>query len=142
MLFRSVSQSRYGAKYYVRVYAYDNANNISRFASVQITYVQARPPNWEWHTPKISGNTFSLTANEWNSFCTKINQFRQYKNKSTYNFTTATSGGIFYAYMFNEARNAINEMSPPTSVPSIKYSGDIIYANDLNRLRDSLNSIQ
>ena len=131
-----------GAKYYVRVYAYDNANNISRFASVQITYVQARPPNWEWHTPKISGNTFSLTANEWNSFCTKINQFRQYKNKSTYNFTTATSGGDFYAYMFNEARNAINEMSPPTSVPSIKYSGDIIYANDLNRLRDSLNSIQ
>jgi Fibronectin type III domain len=131
-----------GARYYVRVFAYDNENNVSQYASVQITYTQARPPDWEWHTPKISGNQFSLTANEWNSFCTKINQFRQYKNKSDYSFTTAISGGNFYAYMFNEARNAINEMSPSISVPSAKSSGDIIYASDLNRLRDSLNSIQ
>lgn len=105
-------------------------------------YTKNRPSNWQWYTSKVSGGTFSLTANEWNNFCANINKFRKYKNKSTYNFTTATSGGVFYAYMFNEARNAINEMSPPTSVPSAKYSGDTIYANDLNRLRDSLNSIQ
>lgn len=111
-----------------------------------------RPSNFEWTYPKISGQDFKLTDDEWNAFLNRINDFRDYKGLSLYSFydyyhgdysfTKAYSGNDFYAYMFNQARNAIIEMSPPISPPSSKSSGQDIYASYLNGLRDSLNSIE
>jgi len=114
----------------------------------------ARPSDWAWTTTIASGqpcySTYNsggkayiavITAVEWNDFTTRINDFRVYKELSTYSFTTASSGGAFYASIINEARTAINDMSPPTSVPGPASSGGIVTAYILNRLKDALNSI-
>lgn len=97
----------------------------------------ARPINWEWYTPKTTGQLFSLTANEWNTFTARINQFRTYKGLSSYPFTSAVSGGLVYFYLFNEARAAIDSMAS-TGLGTVS-SGTTILASSLNILRNTLN---
>lgn len=100
-----------------------------------------RPSNFYWYTAKNSGGSFDVSAYEWNSLCSRINEFRRYKGYTDYYFSYVFSGDQFMAYQFNEARNAINSLNPPTSVPSSANSNSIIYATDLNRLVNALNSI-
>lgn len=123
--------------YYMRVSAYDNADNSST-RDTQVQYKMARPNSWTWHTPKVSGQNVSVAAAEWNSFCIRINQFRQYRNLSNVTFTTVRTGDVITASIVNEARNAISYMA---SVPALMYKGSDIYASYFNSLRDSLNSI-
>lgn len=100
-----------------------------------------RPSNFSWYNSKVSGSSFNISASEWNAFCIRINDFRYYKNLSDYPFTYVYTGNTFTASHYNEVRSAISDMSPNTSVPPYRYSGDIIYANDINNLVSSLNSI-
>lgn len=99
------------------------------------------PSAFNWTYAKNSGGAYNLTANEWNALAAKINQFRSYKGLADYTFDTAYTGNIFYVYMANQARNAINTMSPSYSPPAVRYANDIVEAAVLNRLRDSLNSV-
>lgn len=109
--------------------------------SNQLTVVTtSRPSNFSWTNPKISGQNFNLSAVEWNNFTAKINEFRTYKGLSTYSFTTAVSGNGFTAVMFNEARNKIADMNT-VGLPTVKNSGDSIYASYLNDLVSTLNAI-
>lgn len=106
------------------------------------TLARQRPNNFTWNTSKNSGNSFYVTANEWNNLLYKINEFRVYKGfPELTTFIYAYSGGDFTAYQFNQAVNGINSMSPPISPPNQVYPGMDIYASYLNNLRDSLNSI-
>jgi hypothetical protein len=114
-------------------------------------YTSTRPNNFAWTYAKVSGANFLLTKDEWNSFTSKINEFRQYKGLSNYSFTTAVTGTNFMASMFRQARSAILEMNPPTTPPSSKVGvsevanlsdADDILASDLNLIVSSLNSIQ
>src|SRR5690606_24635098 len=100
-----------------------------------------RPSNFTWSNIKNSGSSYNLTAQEWNSFTNRINQFRNYKSMSSYSFSTAQQNGLFLASFFNEARSAISGMSPSISLPQSKNSGDSVNASDLNRLVEALNSI-
>ena len=100
-----------------------------------------RPSNFSWTYTKSSGSSFNLYAFEWNNFFARINEFRTYKNLSTYSFTTAVSSYDFYAYMYNQAITAISAMSPSVSLPPTRNSGNIIYAANINQLVSSLNSI-
>ena len=121
---------------------YDVEGN-NQSTNVRVQYKTARPTDWAWHSSKTAGQAVSLTANEWNSFCTKINLFRQYKGLSNYTFTTATSGGVITASIVNQAVNAISAMSPPTSAPStVTSKSSVITASFFNTLRSSLNSIR
>lgn len=128
------------AWYYLRVSAYDNARNSST-ETTQIQYKMARPTNWTWHSVKSSGSNINLTAAEWNSFCTRINQFRIYKNLANYNFTTVVTGRDILASQVNEARTAIQQMVPPTATPSAAIAGMNMMASFINGLSTSLNSI-
>ena len=101
-----------------------------------------RPNNWVWVSNVSSGATINITANSWNSFTARINEFRAYKGMSNYSFTTISSGWLIYAYIVNQAVFAITQMSPPLSAPSSVNSGSSITAYFFNRLKDSLNSIQ
>lgn len=123
--------------YYMRVSAYDNASNSST-KDTQVQYKMARPNSWYWHVDKVAGQNVNVTAAEWNSFCIRINQFRQYRNLSNYPFTTVRTGDIITASIVNEARNAISSMA---SSPALMYKGNDIYASYFNSLRNSLNSI-
>ena len=146
--YKTFTEDAYGnafvhdAYYYMRVVAYDAEGN-NQSTNVRVQYKVARPSEWTWHTSKVAGGVISLTANEWNSFCTKINQFRQYKSLSNYSFATATSGSIITASIVNQAVNAISAMNPPTSTPSTTVSkSTVITASFFNTLSRSLNSIQ
>jgi len=89
----------------------------------------------------ISSGSTMITASQWNAFLDKIGYMRSYKGLSWGSFSYVSSGDNFAATRFNEARTAINDMSPPTAVPSAVSAGGIIYASALNGLVTSLNSI-
>lgn len=125
-----------GSTYYVRVTAYDREGN-STTVTTNAVYKQARPDNWTWHSNKVKGQDFNITADEWNSFCKRINQFRIYRGHGNYVFTDAIKGQPAMATQLNQARTAINTMN--TSVPSTA-SGDAT-ASFVNGLQTALNAI-
>ncbi len=126
--------------YLVRVVAVDSSGNTG-YAERFVTVIKTKP-SFSWSYPKASGSSFNIYATEWNNLLDKVNEFRQYKGLSAINtFTYAYSGMEFTASMMNQPINIINTMSPNTSTPSVKVKGDSIFASDINRLRDSLNSI-
>ena len=136
------NELQHDAQYYMKVVAYDTEGNSSS-ANVRVQFKLARPTNWAWHTVKVAGQAVALTASEWNSLCTKINQFRQYKGLSNYTFTTATKGNVITATIVNQAITAINAMNPPSKPPNSAVAKQTtISASFLNTLSASLNSIQ
>lgn len=108
----------------------------------------SRPSNYSWANLKSSEGQYNLTPAEWNGFLNKINEFRSFKNLPAYSFDRAIySAGIDQyvvpsANSFNSARNAIADMGPTVSLPGYASSGQIITSYNLNRIKDSLNSIQ
>lgn len=109
-----------------------------------------RPKDWDWYEDGNSyvakGSALSLTAAGWNDFISRIQEFAIYKNitlSSTYlNNAYATKGTTMLASQANAVRYLINQLSPPTSVPSTVSSGTTITAYFVNRLATSLNSIK
>jgi len=100
-----------------------------------------RPLSWAWQSNIAIGEYINISASEWGDFSDRIDEFRDYKNLFPYGFTPISSGGSWYSYLANQAVNAINDMSPPTSVPSQVSTSDKMYASFFNGLKDSLNSI-
>lgn len=132
------------ARYTVRLWVYDNAGNTTE-RTTTVTFVPQRPINWSWHTQKVKGNTFVLTASEWNSLQTRINDFRRYRGLSRYSFTSAYVGKQVSASMFNEIVSSLNHSSLGVPsyyrLPSIAYPGEPITASDLNALVNYMNAI-
>lgn len=117
------------------------------------TYVFAsgRPAKFTWADGTIyknQGQTFDITASEWNILTQNINDMRVYWGNNQYTFTTrAVKGNPFYAYMYNDARTAIQTMkvdgvaySYGTYIPQV-YSGQTITADCINALVEELNII-
>lgn len=108
-----------------------------------------RPSDFTWTSTvskgvvvaNINGSPAYLTATEWNAFTTQINLFRTYKGLSAITFTTAVTGEPMQAAQFNEARMAINDMSPASPVPDAVEKNSPILAFDINALSAALNSI-
>ena len=131
-----------GGKYYMRVIAYDEQNNTTTKTSGQVTYKRARPLDWNWQNSKVKGQPWNMTAMEWNSLATRVNQFRQYKKLDNYAFTTVKVGDKMTATIYNQMRTAINAMSPPTALPSAVSKDTTILASHFTGLTASLNSIK
>lgn len=128
-----------GASYYMRITAFDNSNN-STATTGSIVYQSVRPNNWTSFPAMTAGQPFNLTASNWNSFCTRIQEFLTYKNKNLndYPFTTAVQGQPATATQINQARTAIASM---TTVPTAIVSGQDVKPTHLTDLQNSLNSI-
>lgn len=108
-----------------------------------------RPDNWVWEYTIASGqpfynqvgnNVFLMRAAHWNAFTARINEFRDYKSKTQYTFTTATTSTteVGIKNCINQAITAINAMG--FSQPSIS-SGDNVAASVFLTMRNNLNSI-
>jgi hypothetical protein len=143
----NVSGILYGLDYdswytfWCRGYSINSSVKTGLSSPVRHKTATLRPTNFAWTNSKTSNGAFNLSASEWNALTSRINQFRAYKGLSSYSFTTAILGNNFQALYYTQARTAISDMTPPVSVPSIRNTGDLIYASDMNQLRDSLNSI-
>ncbi|WP_405158495.1 hypothetical protein [Paenibacillus sp. FSL H8-0283] len=127
--------------YTLGIKAVDSAGQSSTMRTLAVKTKKARPANFEWDTAKNAGSDFNITASEWNRLATKVNEFRFYKGIANYTFTRAVSGTDFKATYYNDVISIINTMSPTTAIPSSKVAGDSILASDINRVRNSLNSI-
>lgn len=114
---------------------YSSGPSFTTEKAVEVT----RPRDWAWYSTIRSGGTVRLSASEWNAFCTRINEFREYKGLSNYNFTTVYRGDDISANIVNQARSAIYSMN--RNVPSSAVSGGTMYASFFTGLSDALNSI-
>lgn len=103
-----------------------------------ITSAPPRPQNFSWNVSVVQGQSFNMTASEWNRFLTRINEFRTYKSYNNASFNYAIQGATAYASQYNEARNAIAVLS--ASVPPVRSSTNNILASDVNQLVTALNS--
>lgn len=117
---------------------YDNTSAYSSYKSIT---TPSRPDYFSWDTQKVQGQSFKLTAAEWNSLTRNINMIRTYKNYSTYSFTTVYAGDTVTAAIYNEARKAIQGISGYGSYIPTVYSLDNITAYALNTLVSELNAI-
>lgn len=127
--------------YTFKLYAVNDGGN-SYPVFVTVTTDSLRPDDWVWSSLVTnaavysSGNTLRanvVNATEWNAFCARINEFRQFRSLTNYNFTAANTGESLTDSMAMEAVNAINEMTP-VSIGAGPYS-------TLMNLKDALNSI-
>ena len=100
-----------------------------------------RPWDWAWWSTVTKGGKIGLTAQEWNEFCGRINEFRIYDGLSAYSFTKVYSGDPISASIVTQARTAISSISGHGTLPSRVYSGDMITAYYFNQLVAALNAV-
>lgn len=100
-----------------------------------------RPSDWAWTSTVSSGSPISLSAAEWNGFCTRINAFRSYMGLDDYSFTAAQSGTAISAAIVNQARSAISGIGGHGTLPSAAMQGGAITASFFHGLRDALNAV-
>lgn len=136
-----------GATYTVWIAVYSSGGTPSALVSRSVKFSKTRPLNFNYTGgDKVANTQYNLTQNDWNALLNKINEFRGYRGLSqitTFN-RNVVAGALPYiepkATSYQQAKNAIETMSPSTIAPSVS-SGDIIAASILNTLKNSLNSI-
>lgn len=93
----------------------------------------------------ITSNQFRpITADEWNEFCTKVNDVRIAKGLTSYAFTKVSTGTIFTKAIYNEAVSALNDMLSGASLLEEASSVNVvnaIAASTYLTLSDRLNSL-
>ena len=100
-----------------------------------------RPDDWEWYSTIRSGREIRITADEWNDFCDRINEFREYVGLSAYSFTTVRSGNPIKASYMRQAIIAINAIDGHGTLPASVYEGDQIKASFFTKLASALNAV-
>lgn len=100
---------------------------------------------WEWQYPKTSATGFNVTPEEWLAFCNKINVVRISKGMLAYPFTTSPTyiakGKDFYAWLWLQAANAINEINGQVASACLNVNTkNDIYAWYFDNLKNALNS--
>ena len=110
-------------------------------AVLEITAEGLRPENFYWTYKKVQNEDFNLTADEWNAFTEKVNEFRRYLGLTDRSFSKAAAGEPFYADMYNSAGEAIRESGDyGTYIPEV-IPNQKITAYMLNALESELNAI-
>lgn len=117
-----------GSAYKIRLVSAEIFGTSAYTEWIDFSSESSRPENWYWTTDIRQGartlfrrsNVYMpITATEWNSLCSRINEFREYKGLVRYNFTHVSSGTRITAGLYNEAVYAINEINDnnKTSIP-------------------------
>lgn len=78
---------------------------------------------WEWWTSKDDEDS-DISPDEWLAFCSKINEVRVANGLSAYSFTTSSTyigkDKPFYAWIWLQAANAINEINGQVAADCLK----------------------
>lgn len=103
----------------------------------------SRPADWSWSGIYMGAPVTNMTAAQWNSFTTRINEFRAYKEMSGYSFTTVVKGITpISAVIVNQARSAINEIQGHGALPLAAVPGVTkISAAFFSQLASALNAV-
>jgi hypothetical protein len=138
-----------GTEYTFKLWAVNSGGNSTAvFISDKTSEpVPTRPSNWTWSTLVSGSSTYELggvlradvvSNTEWNDFCKRINEFRQFKNLLDYSFSTVVSKASITNSIYEEARLAISAM---TTVPASVSTGETGVNSKINALSIALNSI-
>jgi hypothetical protein len=108
-----------------------------------------RPATFSWvNGKKMKYANFSLTAAEWISLQTNINQVRVYKGKLALTVDTVQPGNNITAAKYNSLRTAIQDMPGwGTYIPEVDIGDDITgyldadNVGNINVIVDELNAI-
>lgn len=113
-----------------------------RVTTSATTAANPRPNNWYWSTPKTSTEC-RISASEWNSFTSKINEFRKYKGYANYSFSTVSSGISFKAVHYNQALGGLSSICTTglSNVSSGQSMDKATLSNNLNIMVNRMNSI-
>ena len=124
-------------------YAVNVAVNDVQIGAQYFNTAPARPDNWAWTSAISSGSSIKISAQEWNSFCDRINEFRVYKGLPKYGlFVTVSKGTPISVAIVNHARWAISVIPGCGSVPSEPVAGKtVITASFFSQLRTALNAV-
>lgn len=152
-------ETTYEIELRVRYYV-DGGRNTEWFYEIFSTESESsssnRPNKFEWDKPKVKGQPFNITAEEWSNLLDNINAVRVYKGYSEVGTTTTPNSGIvkfyypkpndpFYATNYNQCLYAFNTMKIITDTQYAEYAvkkGDFITADAINFLRDTINSVE
>lgn len=111
-------------------------------AVLEITAEANRPDNFTWLYPKTAGGKLNLTAEEWNLFTDRVNEFLKYIGRTEKSFTKALTGDVFYASLYNETGDAIKEGALyGLYIPEV-MSRQSVTAYHMNILVNELNAIE
>lgn len=150
-----------GTTYSLYAYLYENGAASPLVTYGPISYTTdaaaiARPSDWNWTSTISSGSTMSysgtypnitvapVTASEWNSFCSRVNAFRNYCGLSNWSFTTVAKGNAITAAVLQEpiyAMATLRSTYGAGALPAAPSSGGAATADFFITLRDSLNAI-
>ncbi len=130
---------------YVVNYRGANANGVGPYCKpgakdATLKAPMDRPANWSWWTTVQAGSEIGITADEWNAFCGRINDFRVHCSLQKYVFATVTSGDVISAAIVNQAVQAMKDMDS-SAVKCTVQPGDAISAATFIGLRNVLNGV-
>lgn len=111
-----------------------------------------RPNKFEWDSPKIKGQPFNITAEEWGNLLDNINAVREYKGYSAISSTSnadaiarfyyPSKGDNFLASMYNQCIYAFEDMELLDYNSYRVLKGDPITADAINFLVETINSVE
>jgi len=104
-------------------------------------YINRYTSTFVWDNPKVQGNEFNLTAEEWNKFTDMLATYRLINGLSIQEFTIAETGMDFTADIFNEAIDGFTGLTYTGTLPSKVAKDDDINASYLNDIVSCLNTV-
>ena len=101
------------------------------------------PGTFSWTYPKVAGEPFNITADEWNGLYDHINTVRTYKGLSAFDFLYVQPEDNFRAIHWNDAmdacKNAMDRINDSVFEDSKVNPGDPVSASELNWLALAVN---
>lgn len=142
----SASSATYGIADTITITATSESESSPTTVRLYAIWSNKRPDNWEWESSVNKGSLFLMTAQEWNNFISRIQEFAQYCGVTLVsNYLSAAAATSGTPVLATQGLSAVRllEQLPCTIAPSgTPIPGNYIEAAFFNGLRDSLNSIE
>jgi hypothetical protein len=135
--------------YYLALVIVKSSTNVYTYLCEMFHIENTRPATFSWvNGKKMKYANFSLTAAEWISLQTNINQVRVYKGKLAQTVDVVQLGNDITAAKYNSLRTAIQDMPGwGTYIPEVDIGDDITgyldadNVGNINVIVDELNAI-
>lgn len=145
--FPTTVQVRVQGSCYIDIGATSGGMAVSGYYLRSDTVDLTRPDKFYWISSYDSLNNYKgepisdyITALKWKALQTNINQVRNYRGKTSYSFTTVSSGDNITAYLYNQIANAINDMESGT-ITTVTKGVTPITTEVMMALQNGINSI-
>lgn len=126
--------------YAVNVGAWNSSTGSYDWIGRQDVTTDSSVEEWDWWSIVASGQRISISAAEWNAFCSFINEVRVDNGLPSYTFTKVYSGDEMSAAIINQARTAISSISGHGTLPTAAARRDPITANLFLQLANAVNA--